>query len=69
MTTISRLIVTNGLSFNNLDFDFNQPGMNLLVGINSDDVQGDESRNGAGKSTLFQLLNHHVGSRNVYEDK
>lgn len=62
MTTISRLIVTNGLSFNNLDFDFNQPGMNLLVGINSDDVQGDESRNGAGKSTLFQLLNHHVGS-------
>lgn len=56
MITIGKLHVENGLTYRNLDMDFDRPGLHLVVGQNLD-ASADES-NGSGKSNSFELLSY-----------
>ncbi|MCW6598769.1 AAA family ATPase [Yersinia ruckeri] len=65
MSKFSRFQVKNGMSFGDLDINLDQPGMNLIMGENLDDISGNSSRNGCGKSNIFTLLNYHLFERGL----
>lgn len=65
MSTFSQFQVKNGMSFGDLDLNLDQPGMNLIMGENLDDISGNSSRNGCGKSNIFTLLNYHLFERGL----
>lgn len=56
MFTVGRLKAKNTFTFPQLDVNFDQSGMNLILGVNLDDVTGNNSRNGVGKSNLLRSM-------------